>query len=223
MTENRIGPRPAAGRVLGLAALGIAAPTVLVRMRRDFERSGTLRPSTAAAMWGCYLAAGAAYVDAARSGRPLRGWPRAATLTVGAAGAGLTAAGMTGLGGAGQVTGTAAGPLATNGVYRISRNPQYTGTILATSAGALVTGSPTALALAAAFAGICLWWVPVEELALARRHGAAYAHYAAATPRWLAPTPAGPAELVVATWPRRSRWTAPGDRAHPTRRGRPQS
>lgn len=48
-------------------------------------------------------------------------------------------------------------------------------------------------------------WLPADGSSFARLEG------------YLAPT-AG-----RATWPRRSKWTAPGDRAHPTHRGRPPS
>jgi protein-S-isoprenylcysteine O-methyltransferase Ste14 len=76
--------------------------------------------------------------------------------------------------------------LLTTGIYRISRNPMYTGMSIAYIGGALLTGSwwplttlpPTLLA-------IRRFVIDPEERYLAERFGNAYAEYRARTRRWL--------------------------------------
>lgn len=167
------------------AVLGSAVALLLPRMRRDFDATGTLEPRTAAAMWSCYACAAALYADAIRRGRPLPRAPRRAAGTVAASGLAMAAAGMGAFDSPGQVTGTEQRALAVRGVYRVSRNPQYVGYVIAGAAGALASRSPLALALTGAYAAVCRWWVPVEERALERQFGEAYLDFASATPRWL--------------------------------------
>lgn len=82
-------------------------------------------------------------------------------------------------------------------MYRISRNPQYVGLVVAATAGALARRSPLALALAGVYAAVCRWWVAVEERALERRFGDEYRRFQSATPRWLG-----------LPFPRPSRWSS---------------
>lgn len=168
-----------------LAGLGAALVMLLPRMRRDFEGTGELSTTTAAGMWGCYFVGAAIYGDALRRGRPLARTPRSVAGAVAATGLAMTAAGMSAFGTAGQLTGTRQGPLATGGVYRISRNPQYIGTAVAAMAGAVARRSSIAAGLAGAYAAVCRWWVPVEERTLEHRFGDDYRRFRAATPRWL--------------------------------------
>jgi protein-S-isoprenylcysteine O-methyltransferase Ste14 len=140
-----------------VAALGAAVVGVLPRMRAEFDRDGALGKPTAAAMWSLY----------------------------GLGSCGLVAAGMGAFVGPAQVTGTQAGPLTTGGVYRISRNPQYAGSVAAGLGAVLARRSPTAAALAAAYGAVCAWWIPVEERALAREFGQEYETFRRSTARWL--------------------------------------
>ena len=50
--------------------------------------------------------------------------------------------------------------------------------------------SPGAAAVTAAYAGVCRWWVPIEERSLAARHGADYKAYCDRVPRWFGWPPA---------------------------------
>lgn len=61
----------------------------------------------------------------------------------------------------------------------------YAGYVIAGTAGAVERSSRLALGLTATYAGICRWWVAVEERALQRRFGAEYQAFKATTPRWL--------------------------------------
>lgn len=172
-------------RALALTGLAASLPALLPRMRADVEADGALRRSTATAMWGVYALATGLYADALRNGTRARPATRAAAAAAAAAGLGLTAAAMGTFRSASQITGTSAGTLETDGIYRLSRNPQYLGFVLAGAAGAVARRSPLALALTAAYAGICRWWIPVEERALQREFGEAYDAYRARTGRWL--------------------------------------
>jgi hypothetical protein len=90
----------------GAAALGIAVPVLLVRMRRDFDARGGCTRSTATAMWGCYGIGGALYVHALLRGRPAPDPARAVGLAASAAGVAAVAAGMGAFNSAAQLTGT---------------------------------------------------------------------------------------------------------------------
>ena len=166
----------------GLAA-GLAA--LLPRMRRDFEGTGTLNGSTATAMWAAYGLGAVLYADAVRDGGPAAPAARAAGAAAVVAGVGLTAAGMGAFGSAGKVAGTEASGLETGGVYRLTRNPQYTGCIIAGLGGALASRSALAGALTVGYGLVCAWWVRVEERALEHEYGHRYRVFRSSTPRWL--------------------------------------
>lgn len=169
----------------GLIGLGAGTPVVLRRMRADFDRDGAFRTSTAVAMWGLYAGTTAVYTDSVRHGQPARSSVRAVGLAAAAAGAGLMLAGMSAFSGGAQLTGTRQGPLATGGVYRLSRHPQYAGAVVAGLGVATARRSPMAGALAVAYGAVCAWWVPVEERALEREFGDDFRSYRASAPRWL--------------------------------------
>lgn len=168
------------------SALALALPTLLRRMRGDFAKRQSFRRSTATAMWGAYTVGALVYADAIRLGtkpRPIPGGIPA--MCLGTLGAVLVVDAMAKFEGPAQVTGTDAGDLVTGGVYRYSRNPQYTGIVLLAAAGAAVTRSIPAAAVTVALATAYRYWVPVEEAALRRSFGDAYLRYADATPRWV--------------------------------------
>lgn len=175
-------------------------PLLLARMRRDLGCSGQLRPSTAACMWSAYTAHAAlttTALTAPTTTAPLPPVLRAAALTVTGTGGALVLAGFRRFAGPGQLTGTTAGHLVTGGIYRYSRNPQYTGLLAALAGLAIARRSPTALALTAGLAGVYRAWVPTEEAHLVQHFGAPYQRYASSTSRWLgrAPGAAGPARV----------------------------
>lgn len=159
---------------------------VLRSMRREFDATGELSPPTVAAMYAAHVTA-TAQAARHRSGavhlpfRPAAG--TGAMLIVG--GTGLCAAGMDRFASVGQISGTDTGDLTTGGVYRHSRNPQYTGYIALLSGVGLARRSGGVLALAAAAALVFRWWVPVEEHHLEREFGDTYRRYRNQTPRWL--------------------------------------
>jgi protein-S-isoprenylcysteine O-methyltransferase Ste14 len=86
-----------------------------------------------------------------------------------------------------RLTGTDAGELVTDGVYRWSRNPQYAGYVLVLGGAALGARSGAALPLAAGAAGVFAYWVLVEEQALERRFGDRYREYRKRTSRSRSP------------------------------------
>jgi protein-S-isoprenylcysteine O-methyltransferase Ste14 len=181
--------RPAVG---ALVVTGLT-PVLLARMRRELLRDGRLSGPTVTAMYGAYALHGLAVaVSAWRRSAPLP--PRAAAVgtPLAAAGSGLVVAGMSRFVGPGQVSGTQVGELATGGVYRLSRNPQYTGYVLALAGLGLARRSGAVVALTAGAGAVFAWWVPVEESALRRTFGAPYEHYLAYTPRWLGRPRRGP-------------------------------
>lgn len=165
--------------------------TVLRRMRREFDATGEMSPPTVAAMYACYAAHAAATAQAARhrSGAvPLPSRPAAGTgAMLIAGGITLCAAGMDRFASVGQISGTDIGDLTTGGVYRNSRNPQYTGYIALLSGVGLARRSGAVLALAGTAALVFRWWVPVEEDHLEREFGDTYRRYRNQTPRWLGP------------------------------------
>lgn len=174
---------------LTAAALGGLQTVALLRRLRT-ELTTTERLSTPSVVWmdATYAAHATAVAVALtrRLGRlPL---PRALALAGGVAavaGAGLAVAGMTRFAGAAQLHGTHTGTLITSGIYRYSRNPQYTSGVLLVTGLALARRSGVALALTAGMAAAFGWWVPVEEHHLERAFGDPYRRYLAQAPRWL--------------------------------------
>lgn len=161
---------------------------LLSRMADDMTRHGSLRPSTATAMWTAYAAHTA-----------VTGWAlaqRTAPLpvparTAGAAGAGLVAAGaglcvagMNRFTGMHELTGTRNQTLLTSGIYGYSRNPQYLGYVLALTGAGAVRRSGAALISAAAIAAVYSAWIPVEEQHLTAQYGQPYIGYTRRTRRW---------------------------------------
>lgn len=141
-------------------------------------------------MYGVYTAHALAVVVAARRrSLPLPGG--AVTTAVGSGavslGCGVVVAGMLRFASPGQVSGTQVGELATGGVYRLSRNPQYTGYVLALAGLGLSRRSGAVVALATGAGAVFAWCVPVEESASRHRFGEPYERYLARGPRWLAP------------------------------------
>jgi protein-S-isoprenylcysteine O-methyltransferase Ste14 len=180
--------KPARGAGTLAASVLTTAPVVLKRMAREFEASGRLDPSTAAGMYTLYVAHAALYVGAL-SKQPMRvrlrpivskaGWPMALT------GAVVSARGMTLFASPAQVSGTDTGVFVTDGIYRLTRNPQYLGYVMVLGGGALVRRSGLGLLLTGAIAAVFTWWVPVEERHLTRQHGTRYEDYLRTTRRWL--------------------------------------
>lgn len=77
------------------------------------------------------------------------------------------------------------GSLAVTGLYAESRHPQYVGACLLL-AGGFLPGDPWAAVVVALGVGNWLWTAArMEERAMERRFGEAYARYAESTPRFL--------------------------------------
>jgi protein-S-isoprenylcysteine O-methyltransferase Ste14 len=77
------------------------------------------------------------------------------------------------------------GQLATEGLFRRTRNPMYLGMLLALAGLALVLGSLSPLAVWLLFFALMqMWYVPFEERAMAQRFGDAYREYQRQVPRW---------------------------------------
>lgn len=134
---------------IGAFAITGLAPVLLGRMRRELLRDGRLSAPTVTAMYAAYALHGLAVaVSAWRQSAPLQ--PRAAVVgaPLAVAGSGLVVAGMSRFVGPGQVSGTQVGELATGGVYRFTRNPQYAGYVLALVGLGLARRSGAVVALA---------------------------------------------------------------------------
>ena len=163
---------------------------LLSQMARDLTRDGALRPATAAAMWTAY-AAHTAVTGWFLARRPVRAplpssrpAGRAAGAGLVVAGLGACVAGMSRFAGPDEVTGTRNQPLTTTGIYRLSRNPQYLGYLLALTGASVARGSGGALGATGALAAAYVVWVPVEEHHLADLHGRPYLDYLGRTRRW---------------------------------------
>lgn len=137
------------GVVVGSGILVASTAILLSRMRADFQRHGHLRRRTATVMYAAYAAHALATVTAwTRMDPRLSAQPaRAIGAPLMTAGAILCLSGMRRFATPGQVSGTAGGPLVTDGVYRISRNPQYTGYLLLLTGAAIARSSSLALIL----------------------------------------------------------------------------
>jgi len=76
--------------------------------------------------------------------------------------------------------------LVTGGVYRLTRNPMYLGTLLALLALAVLLSNPYSAVVAALFvAYMNRFQIVPEERVLSARFGAAYEEYASDVRRWL--------------------------------------
>lgn len=171
---------------LAVCGLAAATPVLLARMRRELLQDGRLSGPTVTAMYGAYTLHGLAVAGSAwRRSVPLPPAAAVVGLPLMAAGSALVVAGISRFVSAGQVNGTQLGMLATGGVYRLSRNPQYAGYVLALAGLGLARRSGAVVALAAGAGAVFAWWVPVEESALRRAFGQPYEHYLARRPRWL--------------------------------------
>ncbi len=73
-----------------------------------------------------------------------------------------------------QLEGTRAQALATRGIYRYSRNPQYLGYVVALAGAAVARRSLTVVVLTAAISFAYALWIPVEEKQLTRAYGTVY-------------------------------------------------
>jgi protein-S-isoprenylcysteine O-methyltransferase Ste14 len=161
---------------------------LIAAMARDLREHGSLRTSTASAMWAAYLAHGLLTLRALR--RPGVALPAPALPAQGTGIALITAglvsclAGMERFAGPGELTGTTNQSLTTTGVYRYSRNPQYVGYLSVLAGAALARRSGTALAWSGVMAAAYAAWVPVEEDHLRIMFGQAYDDYRHRTNRW---------------------------------------
>lgn len=78
------------------------------------------------------------------------------------------------------------GKLTTDGLFRRTRNPMYLGMVICLAGMAFVLGSLSPLAGPLGFFLLAhTWYIPLEERAMSRKFGTAYAEYRHAVPRWL--------------------------------------
>lgn len=179
-------------RYLAAAGTAYAATGVLLlrRMRRELLARGRLSPVTVTWMYATYGTHATASAWMLRRG-PAVADPRLPFPKQGAGsvlvlgGAVLSLAGASRFAGPRQLSGTQLGTQISSGIYRYSRNPQYTGLILVLLGLALARRSSGAAVLAAGAAGAYRWWIPVEESHLEAEFGQQYRTYRARTPRWL--------------------------------------
>lgn len=177
-------------RITAVVALCGLLPVLLGRMRTELLREGRLSGPTATAMYEAYAAQAAAILAAARRRHlPFPGPGSLSTVGTAVGGVGLasTVGGMRRFSRPAQLTGTDAGDLLTGGVYRWSRNPQYTGLVTVLLGLGLARRSGGVLLMAVGTAGVYGWWVRVEEAALSARFGAAYDTYRERTARCVGP------------------------------------
>jgi protein-S-isoprenylcysteine O-methyltransferase Ste14 len=176
----------AGGALVVASAAMTTVPRLLRRMTEELGGRGALTGSTTGWMYAGYAAHATLYVGALTAGgRPSSRTSRALGSSLMVAGGLLCIRGMSRFTGPGHVSGTAAGPFVTDGVYGLTRNPQYLGYVALLDGGALARRSVPALVLSCVAAAVLDCWVPVEERHLSRTHGPAYDDYAAHTPRWL--------------------------------------
>lgn len=165
---------------------------VLARMARDVERRGSLSRSTAILMWSTYAAHAAVTGWALlRPDQRLPICPRVARLgwPAVAGGVGLCVAAMSRFASVGEIEGTRHDELATNGVYRYSRNPQYIGYVVTLVGASVARRSLLGSLLSALVLGSYSAWIPVEEQRLSTLYGAAYQDYTRRVSRWVGRRP----------------------------------
>lgn len=167
---------------------------VMWRARHEWRRGDEISKTTGLFISSLYLLVGSLLVVALVEHPWPIGIPPAAALVIGgalvAAGIVLAATGFVPFGSIGQLYGVERGGLITDGIYRYSRNPQYTGIGIALLGSAILGRSGLALAVLAAYCvGIRVWLV-VEEAHLQRAFGAQYTAYRKRAPRFLG-RPAG--------------------------------
>ena len=187
VSEKRVDVLSAASAAVG----GVAVGLLLRRMHREFESTGQLTVPTTVGMYACYVGHAAATALAAREQVGALRLPSGPALGLGgvlvAGGAGLCVAGMRRFAGPRQISGTDVGELATGGVYRYTRNPQYVGYVGFLAGVGLARRSAAVLGLASVAALVFRWWVPVEERHLEREFADDYRRYLKQVPRWLGP------------------------------------
>lgn len=174
------------------SALAGAVATVLRRMEREYDTTDDLRPSTVVAMYATYAAGAAALAWSARRRVGPAPLPRRPAGTTGAAlaalGAVVATAGASKFQSPSQLSGTEAGQLHTDAIYRYTRNPQYLGLGLVVSGIAIGSRSTFAGLLAAGTWATYRRWIPSEECHLERTFGDAYRQYSRRVNRWLGRT-----------------------------------
>ena len=161
---------------------------VVVRAGREWRDGEVLSRTSGALITIAWLLA-AAVLATALAWRPLALDQTPAILALGLllalAGAMLALPGYLPFGSVRQLYGMERGGLITDGVYRYSRNPQYTGIGLIFTAAAIIGASPVSLAVALAYwVGIAVW-IRVEEGHLRSSFGSEYDAYRARAPRFL--------------------------------------
>jgi protein-S-isoprenylcysteine O-methyltransferase Ste14 len=174
-----------------LAATGAVAYATVVerRMEHEYAERDTLTPPTVALLYSAYAATGVAFIAAARR----RMWPlplprrpaRIAGVALAASGGAISALGASRFGSAAQISGIEPGGLATGGLYRVTRNPQYLGLTGLLAGAAIATRSGLAAALTAATWAVFNRWIPNEERHLNRVFGEEYRTYTTRVRRWL--------------------------------------
>ena len=180
----------------GILLTGVTAGVVR-RMEQDFISAGRLRSSTSGLVYATYGAHVVMTALAAR--RPVLPLPTPTKgsgvlgAAVGAAGVGVLAAGAGVFPTAAQVSGTQAGELVTDGIYRWSRNPQYLAYLLGCAGFGLARRSGDALVLASWAGFVLTYWIRREEDNLTRIFGSDYLAYRSRTGRWLSLPPTHPA------------------------------
>lgn len=110
---------------------------------------------------------------------------RAGAITA-VAGVALTAAGMSRFTPK-QVAGAELDRLVDSGVYRVTRNPQYTGYTLSLAGLAVARGSGVAALLGVGVTASLRYWIHLEESYLDDKLGETYRQYRRRTHRWLGP------------------------------------
>jgi protein-S-isoprenylcysteine O-methyltransferase Ste14 len=175
--------------ILLALALGAFA-WVAITVRGAWSRAEDLPRSTAVAISTLYLLA-SALIAVALLVRP---WPIAVSLAVGLSigivlvglGGLLTVAGARPFGSTARLYGVETGGLVEGGVYRFSRNPQYTGLTLLVAGIAAAGRSTVAVALAVVIgAAFWVWVVAVEEPHLREAFGDRYRGYCRRVPRFI--------------------------------------
>lgn len=172
---------------VAIAALALAAGTLIRWVSDDFARSGRLSAGAAAAAWTiglmhATLVATAAWSELVRLPVP---WTAAIALALptAVAGALLLGRGLAAFGSVDEILGRTNGPLISDGAYALTRNPQALGWGLLLTGTAVAGRSLAALLLVAPYWALLVAYLRVEERHLRALHGDRYRAYAARVPR----------------------------------------
>ncbi len=175
--------------LMGLVVFLVPGTWALIRARRELDQDGGVSGLTFVAVFIAYVGHAAATCLAAWKGT----WPMPIHRSIASLGGGLLVLVGAGIYLAARLQfksfrltwGLEMSRLVTNGIYRVSRNPQTLGVLLMLSGVGLLGRSGVGLLLVGVAWMASMIWLRIEEGILERRFGELYVEYRSRVPRFL--------------------------------------